>query len=422
MFTSSKPRHGTYFEANFPTMPTLERKPLSAALIQSQGSHDVLKMTFKQTGPQWFNNIPTGLPMQFTWVQQGVTTTWVGYVSYVSKVVTSLKEKTMEVSCIGSSFPLKERATRVFLDTTIVEAAAAIAQEFGLEFVGDPHPRRFPQLTIAGHSYWAWLQEQAHRIGYVAYVDGVTLYFRSIDNTIFQNSTSIPVLSIEDQSSLDGQQFYDRTMEYFKVFMGDYIEGGASIRTEASVGGVDPFTGDIYTASASPKDSVTSLRASVNDVLFSEYRADQVVSTDAEATGMATGAVQAGRLNLPAKVRCLGDYRMTPYSTVQVLGTGSVTDGYWVVKDVVHSFDKYGKYTAEMTILTDGVGDSEVGGFRYPDKLNQDVVNIPEVLSNNGAIKSAKAAQPAGLRVLSQAASYKDLGFKKSPDRWKATR
>jgi phosphomannomutase len=87
-------------------------------------------------------------------------------------------EKPMTVVCVGASYPLNERATRTFSNLTIPDIAAIIAREHSLHLIADSHPTVFPSLTIAGHSYWEWLQEQAKRIGFVILVDGTKVSVR----------------------------------------------------------------------------------------------------------------------------------------------------------------------------------------------------------------------------------------------------
>lgn len=418
-FAAGKSRKGTSFAVEFPTMPTLQRKPFEVQLIQKRNNHDILKLTFSQEGKQWFEDIPTGLPIKFSWTQEGVQTFWFGYVSYVSKIVTALRIKTMEVVCVGASFPLKEKLTKVFSDVSIPEVVAQLATDFGLEFLGDNHPRKFPQLTIAGHSCWAWIQEQANRIGYAAYVDGTTLYFRSLDKLISQNSAAIPVLSIEDKSTPDGQLFYDRTLEYFKVLRGDFIEEDGPLRTEKHTGGINPLTGELFTSSASPQSVGNNLRASSSKTLFQEYRNDQVALSNLDSNIAANDSAQLSRFTLPAKAKGRGDYRLRPYALVQVLGTGDVTDGYWLVKDVTHTFGKFNTYDVELSLLSDGTGASELSGFELPKSSGRDTVNIAAALSaGSSPLTSSRATNPSRLGNGLTALTHAELGFSAESSKW----
>jgi len=417
-----KARRNTSFKLSFPTMPSLKRTPRKVELRQVQNHHDILIISFPITGKVWFDEIPTGLPVQFSWAQENNSATWYGYVSSVSKLVAqSQREQTMEVQCIGASFPLKERANRVFSDSTIPEAVETIAKQHGLAFVGDQHPRRFPQLTMAGHSYWEWIQEQAKRIGFAVVMHNTTLYFRDLDSYINQKITQVPLLYAGNTPSQYRGQLHDRTLDSFEVIKGDLIEQGVTRRSEKTVGGVDPLTGRANTSTASPKDVGDSLRTTANDVLFSEYRTDQVVSSYTDSVQMSKGAAQMGRFKLPAKVKCQGDPRIHPYGTVQILGTGEKTDGYWLVKDVTHIFQKFGDYNITMTVVTDGTGQNEKTAFRGTQNLFTSILNIPELVSRPSSL--AQSAQNITTRLIQTVPPTvsSQQGFNQTPTRWKAT-
>ena len=414
-----KNRRGTSFRITFPTMPSLNKEPRRVDLHQAQYQHDVLIISFKTTGFNWFEDIPTGLPVQFSWTQVGVTKDWYGYVAFVSRTNASQQiEQTMEVHCVGSSFPLKERANRVFTNSTIPEAAATIAREFNLNFIGDSHPRRFPQIMMAGHSYWEWLAEQAKRIGFVLRVDGSNLYFQQIDKYVDSKITSAPVLFSGDTPSLYKNSFLERTLDKFVVLRGDYIESGESLRTEKVTGGVDLDTSETFSSKKTPNNVGTDFRTKLSDVLFSEYRSDQVMSTISDAELMSEGAAQLARLSMPAKVHAQGDPRMAPHSPVYVMGTNELTDGFWLIKDIVHTFKKYDDYIATMTIVTDGTGKNKVGAFRGRQSPTISTVNINSLIEQSNGVSTLNTRYTTGLAQLSPAIIPSEQGFKRSPALW----
>ena len=414
-----KNRKGTTFKAVFPTMPSLVTDPRRVEIHQGQYQHDVLIMSFRTTGTKWFEDIPTGLPIKFSWTQVGLTKDWYGYVSFVSRTNASQQKfQEMEVHCVGSSFPLKERANRVFNEVTIPEVAQKIASEFNLNFVGDSHPRRFSQLVMAGHSYWEWLAEQAKRIGFVLRVDGSNLYFRQLDKHVDSQISSVPVLYAGDAPTLYKNNYLERTLDKFVVLKGDYIEHGVSQRTEKSVGGVDPATSEAFSVKTSPKALGENLRTNQNDVLFSEYRSDQVATTYSESELVSEAAAQLSRLSMPAKVHAQGDPRLEPHTPVYVLGTSNLTDGYWLVQDIVHTFRKYDDYIATMTIVTDGTGTNQVGAFRGRQSPTISTVNIGSLINDSSGISTLNTRTNTSLVQLSPSIIPSEQGFKRSPALW----
>lgn len=413
-----KARRRNKTHVQFPTLPSLSSRPRSIRLYQKQYNHDILVLSFSETRAVWFSNIQTGIPIQFTWTQDAHEVTWYGYVSHISRTVQASRVKEMEVHCVGASFPLKERATRVFNDLTVPEAVKIIAEENGFNFIGDPNPRRFPQLTMAGHSYWEWIQEQAKRIGFAVVVDGMNLYFREIDSLVDQLAASTPFFSAGSVDVPAKHQFYDRTLDVFNTLKGEHMEGAEHVRTSKIIGGVDPVTAQPFTASDSPNNLSNDLRSNLNDVLFSEYRTDQVANTEHAIQDAALGSAKLARFTMPAKARGQGDPRVRPFAPVYIHGTGSLTDGHWIVKEVTHLFQKAGEYTVDMLLVTDGTGPTKKSPNRksFPEKYG--TVNLQEALARSSGNAYASGKKATQLDTLSPAYKAANQGFNRTPALW----
>jgi hypothetical protein len=422
-FTSVKYRRGTTFTVSFPTIPSLEAQPARIDLVQSQYNHDLCKLTFTRVSPLWFKLMKTGLPVSIAWSQGTFKGSWVGYVSFVTKNVAGQIENLMEVQCVGTTFVLKERATKVFTNVSIPQAVEKIVTSFGFRFIGDNNPQVFEQLTMAGHSYWEWIQEQAKRIGYGVVVNGMDFYFRPLDALFKQGQSTVPILSISGKGVGVNSEFFDRTLDWFKVTSGDHIEEGSGLRTVKQVGGVNPLTGQIVSASKSPKDVGQKLTQNLSDVLFTEPRSDQVVTTHADAYNLAEGAAQLGRLNLPARIKCQGDPRIRPFAPVYIDGTGPSTDGYWMAKEVKHMIAFAGDYYIEMTASTDGVN-PELANSEPAKKVPGSivgVVNLEEAMAGKASQLSSISAKNAKLVTPNPIYSQTNQGFHKTGSRWTYT-
>jgi len=382
---STKFRRGTNFKVTFPTLPSLTFQPSRVDLYQKRNNHDILVMEFYAVSPLWFKTITTGAPIQFSWTQDTLTRYWVGYVSSISKVDAAQRTNLMTITCVSATFLMKQRSTRVFTDVRVTDVVEQLATEFGFNYVGGvPSEPVFPQLAIAGSSYWEWIQEQAKRIGYGVVVDGMNFVFKPLDKIIDLWFSDAPVLSIGNTGAAFNTQYLDRTLDYFKVLSGDNIEDSNDFRTVKNVGGVDPLTAKYYTENASPANSGASLRTSVADVLFSEYRSDRVAHSSVAAQALATGSAELARFNIPAKVKCQGDPRIRPFGTVFISGTGELTDGFWMVREAQHMFHKIGDYQMDLTIATDGLGDTQESAFRSRGANLVGTVNLNAALENGG--------------------------------------
>jgi hypothetical protein len=205
-------------------MPSAPNKPTMLVLYQKPLTHDILVLTFPSTYSSIFESLSTGIPVRVKWSRLGEEREWLGYVSQVTKTVAYQQEKLMDIICVGASFVLKERANRVFSEMTIPEAIEKIAKEHGFGFIGDMHEQVFSQLTMAGHSYWEWIVEQAKKIGYTVYLDKTTLHVRKLDSMIDQSMTSVPSLFFNAPVENSDLHVFNRTLNYFKVMKGSFNE------------------------------------------------------------------------------------------------------------------------------------------------------------------------------------------------------
>lgn len=412
----TKYRRSTEYSVSFPTLPSLSLTPSRAELIQKPYHHDVLILEFFQTSEKWFEIVKTGVPVQFRWKQGQYEGLWIGYVSFVNKKVAGQIKEPMEVHCVGSTFPLKERTTKVFQNTSIVKAVESIVTDFGFKFIGEDNGVIFDQLTIAGHSYWEWIQEQAKRIGYGVVVDKMLFYFRPLDKLIDQQITSVPVLSMLGKEQGINKQFLDRTLDYFKVINGEHVESSGELRTIKNVGGVDPYDSSKIFHSGSPATVGQNLKQYVNDVLFSEVLSKQVANNDRQAELLADGAAQSARFNMPAIIKCQGDPRIKPFAPIVVENTGSLTDGFWISREVTHKFARIGEYQIEMKAYIDGTGLDLVIDHRPGTKSPVGMVNLVEAQLNQNNYTSG-----TNFSLVVKSSIFKETrqGFNRTPAVWR---
>jgi len=417
---ATKYRRGTATQVTFPTLPSLTAQPTSIDLFQKQYSHDVLILEFLSESTLWFETLKTGVPVQFSWRQDTLSKDWIGYVSSISKVNSPQRTNVMRVMCVGSTFPMKQRATRVFTDSTVPDAVSKIAQEFGFKVITDPHPQIFPQLAMTGNSYWEWISEQAKKIGYGIIVDGMTFVFRPIDKLIDMGFSNAPVLSLGNAGAPFNTQFLDRTLDEFKIIYGDNVESSNNFRTVKNVGGVDIASGNILLSSSSPDTTGDALRETVSSVLFEEFRTDQVINNQVSATETAKAAAQLSRFGIPATIKGQGDPRIRPFGTTYVAGTSATTDGFWIINEAKHQFHKIGDYMIELAVSTDGIGDAVVQTpFRTRTDTGAGTVNLEQSVQNGSSAALSFSLDSVQLQDYTPYPSESNQGYLTTPKRWK---
>lgn len=417
--SNSKVRQGTRYQVVFPTLPTLKIVPMKAFLHQEEQKHDVLILQFSSTLPQWYKLLKTGVPIEFAWSQGFLKKSWIGYVSFVSKRTNGgQKNDMMEVHCLGSSFPLKERAAKVFVNSSIPDAVQDIVTAFGFKYVGEQHPLKFDQLTMAGHSYWEWINEQAKRIGYGVVVDGMTFMFRPLDKFIDYGVSNIPAFSMHTKVAPVNTAYSERTLDTFRVLDGEHLDSQKNRRTVKNVGGIDPYTKSTHFAQKSPKEVGKNIRSNLADVLFQEHDQSHIVSSISAAQGISSGSAHYSRLSIPAEVTGQGDPRTKILHPVILMGTGTTTDGYWITKKVKHMFSRNGNYQVEMLVATDGSNQSKQTSVRNSPDVYTGVVNLAEALKNGGAPIMSYQNRAYKLMKKTSVKNEFSQGWNRTPARW----
>ena len=414
---ANKFRRGSSFDVRFPTVPTATSQPRAMELRQVQYEHDVVVLTFITSSHFWFDYLKTGTVVQIGYGQATALKSWYGYVSSVTRTTSAASENIMEVHCIGTTFPLKERTTKVFYNKSIPDAVKEIVEEFGFRFIGEADSRVFDQISIAGHSYWEWIVEQAKRIGYGVMVDGMNFVFRPLDKIINQGVTTVPTISFTQPDIRRDSQIEARTIDMFKVSNGEFVENEGNVRTVKAVAGVDPLTGKAVFESASPATVGDNLREHVNDVLFHEIRGEQVVHDSVSGISAASGAATMSRMNMPAKVVCLGDTRIRPFYPVFISGTGDSTDGFWIPSSVLHVVNKAGEYQIRMNVGVDGTGFNAVTQRRPGPASLVGVVDLKEALAHGENINSLSKGSVI-LNIPKPIINEKNQGFNRVGARW----
>lgn len=418
--TGASRRRITSYKVAFPTLPSIFRdlpQPAEISLIQKERAHDVVVLKWFTMHRQALANLKTGVPVSFEWTKGTVKNVWHGYVSFVSSEMSAANKKTFEVHCVGASFPAKRRELKVFKNKTIPQVAEQLAKEVGLKFQGAESPRVFKQLTISGQSYWEWLSDQAKKLGYAMYVEGMQLTFMPMDKVIDHGSTEAPVLAYFANMVPTDALYEDRTLDYFKVLNGEYVEG-LELRNTKSVGGVNPVTGKEFNSAKAPSKMGKAVRRSVNDVFFTEQKTEHVVHDTRAARIAAEGSAQLARFTTPAVVRCQGDPRIRPYKPVYITGVDKEVDGYWIPLSVKHTMSITGEYSIEMTVATDGTGPNSGTSTRNASTAGLGKVNIQAALDNGGYNPATVKKQHIKLKAKTALVKESKQGYNRTPVVW----
>ena len=408
-------RYANSFTVVFPDFPGFDQAPYSLTLTQSMGKHDVIELFYSSTNAAYIKTMSTGVAVEITWSNDTVSGKFVGYVSDLEYPTSSSIQKPLTITCLGASYPLKEKRQKIWKNATASEVATDIATFNKLKPVVTQSDIRFPQISFSGHSQWQKLQELAKSVGFACQVIGVELHFHPIDIIIDKFLTTIPVMAFLNPDITPMNQFASQTLDHFETVQGDFGNFRGNTKATKIVGGVDPLTGKIYKSTSSPTSVGKNLRAKNKDPLFFDIDTSTVVIDRLSSQSLANAKAQLARLSVPGYGFGQGDPRIAPWRTVEVRGTGESSDGFWIVSSAVHTVNADGKYKVEFECVTDGNGSNKTSAFRPSSAGNVPTVNLTEAITTG-------ANTPTTYKLSNSAPMVNQVstGYNVVPRRWVA--
>lgn len=407
-------RVGTTFEIIFPDFPTFKLKPQWFRLTQEQNKQDVIEVAFGSWDKHFQKAFKTGVTFKVKWKTQHAKGEWVGYVYNGEDVTQATVKRNVILKGIGSSFPLKEGGNKIWKNKTAPEIVTEICKQHKLKAVVDKSNVRFPMQSLVGLTKWEKVLELAERIGFHVNVTNTTVYFQRIDRMIDQFTSVIPVMSYHDGDANYGTIFEAQTLDHFKAKLGDLYEMGDHVKKDKTIHGIDPITGKSHSSTAKPTKVGKNVRKNINDALFGQVVTSIVAETKSIAKELAEGLAHLSRFSMHAEGSGQGDPRIAPFRTVEINGTGSNTDGFWVIKKVEHFVTYDGRYTVDFSCMTDGLGKNKGGGFRKTSASTVPTRDVAYEMATGGkqapSTPTLKSRQPLVNQTLA--------GFKTTPSRW----
>jgi len=402
------------FSVEFPDFPAFNTVPFSVRIHQEMGKHDVVEITFNMYDRFYTDVFSTGMPVKIVWNNSEHRGEFFGYISTVKTTTQKTLKNPVKMTCVGATYPLKQRGSQIWSNKTAPEICQDIAKQFKLKAVITPSKVRFPQQSMVNHTYWQKLNELGRRLGYAIHAVNAVLYFKPIDDMIKQFSTSIPYLEFADglENSMYGAV---PSLDYFSPTIGDFVETGVHKKTTKILAGVNPITGKVYSKSINPNDSGKTIRKNNKAPLFLENDPYSVSESLEMTEHLATGRASLGRLNIPAAGQANGDPRIAPWRTVEVSGTGNASDGFWLVKSSEHVLFADGRYTTTFSCITDGTGFNQTASLRPTTSQKVDTRNVRQEIVS-GVTKPIKTVLSSKGTMIKET----DTGFNITPRRWVA--
>lgn len=411
---SSQNAFDNSYRVIYPDFPGFEEIPSNIRLIQKAGHQDIVEIQYFSVSSFYQTALKPGSLIRVNWANSFVKGQFFG------QILSSLPTKTFGqnnptiIKAIGTALPLKESDSKIWVNKTASEIVQEIAKKFKLKPVVSPTKVRFTQESLVGQTYWQKIRELANKSGYVFHVHETELFFLPFDIMINTFMGNIPVLSLETNYGDGYDNIAQSTLLEFKAESAVIPPTARKTNRAKKVMGIDPLTGKVFTHTALPSTTGKALRKNRDTQVFAEQMYDVTVGSKALAESRAKAEAQMARFNQNAKGIAQGDPRISPFKTVQIEGTGSISDGFWIVRSAEHFMTHDGRYTTDFTCMTDGSGGNKESSFRVTPSKGPAVRNVAYELA------SGLQPRPAQTRLNSRTALIRqtDSGLELKQRRW----
>ena len=144
-------RFSNSFTVSYPDFPTLTNPVRSIVIHQERGKHDIVEIYYSRFSSAYYNAIKTGVAVEITWKNDKVSEKFIGYTTDVSHVTAQQLNRDTKITCVGASYPMKERVSKIWINKTAPEIVTEIANKFKLKPMVTSSPIRFSQqVTLTG--------------------------------------------------------------------------------------------------------------------------------------------------------------------------------------------------------------------------------------------------------------------------------
>lgn len=271
---------------------------------------------------------------------------FVGYITYLEPesinkngLIDKSPFQLTRIHCLGASYPMRSRKTKVWNNRTLSQIATEIAKDYSLTVSVPNDPYVFPRLVQSGKSDWELLTSAANYLGYQVLVRGVHIDIWD-PFAVFSRSGSVPLYAMSgNKGRLNASP-------------------GQVIKFHGVIGAVTPLsarTNETVHSLVGNQIVTTSLSTSTGYGETVESIFQDEVGANAQSVEMATALLQGrSRNKLPyiAHVDVVGDPVIQPGMAVSIDRYDSGLDGLWIVQAVRHEVSR-GMAMSYLTLAKD---------------------------------------------------------------------
>ena len=367
-----------YISVTFPDTKISPLTVYSFTLSQKRYNHEVATIEFKDWGTE-FDIIAPGQPVLISINNKEESKNFYGYVHHMS-VDRSPGKHFASITCVGGSFPMKQRRQTIFKDVTADEVIKKIATIHNFVCYAVPYSRVYPQISQAGLSDWQLMTRLAKQCGYTLRAENTELYFQPIMEEYTKYRSEAYTFYMRSLAHPEGSNLYS-----FKPIISESMPYEEGTKAAVAVSGVDVLASVPLSVTQQVRNKKTRKKQQFE--FFDKFDTDTVALNQEVAKFEAEAAESRNYFPYRAEAEVLGNPNLRPDMAVYLKGVGQPYSGYWIVLEAEHNIIEVERnlftYTTTLTLGADSLGDSD----KWTDSQT---INIPSSKPQRTVIPNVK--------------------------------
>lgn len=339
-----------FFQASGASGPNTQLPtPKTFCLNEQEFSHTILDMEF-WGGDVTSISLLSGTPILANFGRAPYMRVFYGYVNHVGRINNQLSKdregrNSINITCVGASWPLKNKASMVSTGLTNTQIISTIASQFNLgQFVVPFTMYTGTSKSQGGLSYWEWMVQLMQEIGYTLYCDGIQIVAKPRQT----NPNNLTALSaVYDYSANPAG------LPVFNPVMGSNSPQGGQLRTRVNAG-IDMQTLQPYVNTVVGSNTPSLLGVVQETPPFTEIN-QMTTRSVAESATKLQGVAQANQFYLTATAIGPGVPETAPGQLIYVCNANGSQNGLWWVCAAEHHMTEQ-TYTMTLQLGRDSIG------------------------------------------------------------------
>lgn len=353
------------FKSAFPNSPTVNMAIdgvdvdytaiNSITITSAENEHDYAELHVSGLIPRFITeyiNRPIYLNIEYSPTQR---TSFHGYVAFVEpKAVTRrglINKSPIQsavIACLGASYDMKAKKTKVWEQVTIKQVVTAIADTYNYSCQVPNNPYIFSRLVQSNESDMEFLVKTCRSLGYRVSTKGAHLHVYDPFQVISRNMPYAELTTLTD------------TVANTRFAPGRVLEFDGTFGSNTPYGTANSYVIEtLDNAGQLIKHSATSEGMGIGLTLPSRFTDSMAVSSiSLDAVKKIGNSQIRNRAPFHAHATVTGIPEVLVGSLVKLQKYNSKFDGYWMVSKVNHKVSR-ANYITELSLVKDSTNDSE---------------------------------------------------------------